>query len=1012
MVTSRINTNSMLRVAGYADRATLTRNIQNIQTQEPRLVLEALRNSNVLNRRSLQRHLTSNGITEDQFDLTRFDQRMLSRFIKPKDLASTNIPDIADGVFRSPGALSRAATNPSSTFSYGLYKIRSAASGVATKALAATSAVGITTAMIASQPGSEAMIAHPYLGTALGLTALGYLAWKTADKLPPGGALQRTADVLKSKVLPLAIVADTALMTGILTSTNFSLENLSSMFAGYGLLGYSDGLVGAGAGLAYLIINSLRNDYREFLNAYGGKLNPGTLGREATMLFSAGGSLLADKLYLAARFALTSVAAVYIGRNTFHDPELAKVSTMLIPMFFAIVRNTINKYPGLNNMLSKALGHGIVDHLRKYGTLYGTALGLAGALGIGINERDPYYPIAFATFWGSFSSMFLNELHGIFHSVNSNNGVKLALKASTVDIMGSGLQKRLVEKANILLMNPHTGTNEHTIGFLFSTILSRKPGLSYVVCYDRILESRTGDFVGNAEQDRLFINWVESIQSGIYDRLLHIRGGSTHDRYQSLAENLRELADYFESDAEDGLKTILRHQMGTNRWVEKDVEEFYRACYLEMDLRAKDFRDAAERLDRKVEAGMTSDEDFYGEWSHFLGCYDPDLMTKTPVARKAVRGDEREVRKVENVANIPLFRGLTMHRHLYNEYDGQRYPTEDWIPGTWTRVPNPNFRYDAAPGTMSASKYVWIEARNVLTPLQREYGDCLSTSPIYSHVDNDPEEQHGFTQGRDAIELTLNETPVEVDRYYYVSGNDQGIVPEGIRIRRQGIRETESDLGMQTIDSAFPQASQPMVFTIQPFDYAVMVDKNDVQLRSYSLEPAILEREFQRRFLNIIYRYPFGRDIVANNPHPTKPVKRVSVVDANLELCYQGLVIPWKSDRGATHEGPLSQDQANGFKWQNLSRALVTRIGGQTTRVELEYGDKRVEINRSRWPQYLESLGLPANGERIVVDANNFTKPGNPQREGDMHWIKISYEDGTVAFARTTNRPYLLETER
>jgi len=1019
---------------GFADRALLSRNANLIRPVTGDLnMLSALRENRILHPRRFERALASVGEENFSFDSFKFTPAMFSRTVTPEMLHGTGIqelmsPELFAGRNMAAESLRQVTSQGLSGASYAVSKGKQYAYGGLNLLLLGTAAAAT----------AGAVYNHPIAATLMGLTALSAAALNVRDKLPPGSTEQTVANAA-SKALPVLAAADAIGLSKIFYDANASISNMATYFSGTGTLGYSDGYIALLATMAYITSRYVGNNLTQLEKAYTAKLNPGTLGREKTQMALSTGSAMSDLAYFGVRTGLLTVALSYLLKNVYMDPNLLKAVSLSLPIVGTMASIGLSKFENVERFLRRCgLSQGWIDHFRCYLPIYGAAAGLIGTGILAATGQSWLLPIAYGTFWGSVSSYFLQELHGIFHSVNSNLGFQAALKTSSKDIMGTIAAQRLAGNAKVLIMNPHTGTNEHTYGMMFSTFLSRKPGLSFFVNCDRILdEINPGKNPGetdpfrrtNAIQDREYIAWVEDIQRNqIFQRLLSGINSleSVGTRYEQLAENLEGLADYFST----GLKDEIRGRMtnpATRGWFENDVEEFSRGCFQELDLRANEFREIAGRLRRKVESGLISEEDLYREWDWQLGCYDPDYMTHTPIARKQIAGDEREVRKVENVATVPLFRGLTVYKSWYTEFEGQVSPTEEWISGSWTRVRNPRFNYAAAPGTLEGSKYVWIQRQNVLTPLQESHQSCLSNSCYIEYVDNNPEGQSGFERGGVPIEVNINDRPTQISNYYFVSDSDQTINPRITSLHLRNGRDVSpahlrKGNSLATFSRTVPAQVSPEVFTVSDFDFQLMMDKNDVELTSYSELPAILEREFQRTFVDIIWRYPYGRDIEIQNPRPGEEgqrIKDISIVDANFQLSFEGTnqIIPYKLDRSAAFVGPVTlKDIGGDGAWKNLVGAEVTRSGGRTTGFALVYrlsGEetRRVELPQTRWPRYIDSLGLPADddGKPIELTTNIFTRPEDPQREGDMPFVKITYEDGKVLFARTPRRPHLLK---
>jgi len=451
-------------------------------------------------------------------------------------------------------------------------------------------------------------------------------------------------------------------------------------------------------------------------------------------------------------------------------------------------------------------------------------------------------------------------------------------------------------------------------------------------------------------------------------------------------------------------------------WFVEEINEYLRAASQDLLVRAGDFRETARRLQTKLDRKEISEEDLQKEWAWETGCFDPDTTYISAVGRKEMAGDEWKVRKVENVATPMMLRGLTIYK-VWSE-ESKVTPTTDWVGGNWTRVYNPNYRKGAAPGTLAASKFVWVEADLVLTNYQKENREYLSTSPIVAGVNNEPDSgTEGFVAGNPAELLNFKINNKPVNNYYYVTNPNQRILPQVKNIYYRDGRtgppaSLPSSHKIATIDRPENLAMTPVAFTIPLWDHALMVDKNDIQVDTYRVLPAIVTRESQHLQINFIYQQPFGSPFEIKDPHPDRPLDTeigLQLYDANVELSYEGRVIPLLLDRAAA---PTGRDES--VNWKKLSKATVSLTNGQVTAFTLFYekNNAPVIMPPSTYPRFIASLGLDPNGQDIELGANNFAD--NPQREGDMTWAKITYTDGTCAFVRFPDgkRPNLMNKDR
>jgi hypothetical protein len=452
---------------------------------------------------------------------------------------------------------------------------------------------------------------------------------------------------------------------------------------------------------------------------------------------------------------------------------------------------------------------------------------------------------------------------------------------------------------------------------------------------------------------------------------------------------------------------------GKENWFVEEIGEYQRAGMEDLLSRAEDFRETARRLQTKLDRGETSEADLQREWAWETGCFDPDTTNAPAVGRKELAGDEWKVRKVENVATGILMRGMTVYKLWYEE--SPVMPTTDWVRGTWTRIYNPRFLKGAAPGSLAAAKYIWIEADTVLTEFQRERSEFLSTSPVVLSVDNmpDPSRENNFTAGSEPIpDVEINGERQTITNYFYVTDNNQLASPS---IKNFNWRPGQTTLPVKykfaPRDKPDNLAMTPLVFTVPLFDHVVMVDKNDIEVDTYTVLPAIISRDSGHLQMNFIYRQPFGSPVEFADPHPTKELDTeigLQLYDDNIELSYNGRVIPMLLDRAAAHVG---RDES--VDWKQLRSAKVSMHGGHVTAFSLLYGaaNREVRLPESTYPRFINCLELP-DGDNIPIRANNFT--AHPQREGDRTWVKIPYRDGTIAFVRLpdTMRPAWFNKDR
>lgn len=793
---------------------------------------------------------------------------------------------------------------------------------------------------------------------------------------------------------------------------------------------------------------------------------------------------------------------------------------------------------------------------------------------------------AYAAFVGS-TACLLSELHGGGHSINTSEGFRTSLAASSKDLIGNLEINKKAKGVTTLVVNPHTGTYEHSLGIFFSAMFNtQNPNISFVCMSDKQPYETTDSFdkeLAIAHSEKVLLTFVKQKQDETHERLLEgVTSGPPKDRYTTLAANLRDVAEWFKGGLTKELQDKFNAEMkGKKRLLKNSIEEdmnkeglnyedlfenpeedvlvfrpdweskvsekikkkfniaigFYdeftedaeRVALQQLKLTANELEQRAQRLEKKVRKNKVSEKDFNTELD-IVRCYDSELVEILTLTRKEIAGDERMVRKVENVATINLFRGLAVYK-FWRTGPAGNYPVADWVTGTWTRVRNPNFRYDAEKGTRDSAKHIWINRDHVLTEVQQRHKENLSTSDNILLVDNDPSQDTRFkSDDKEDITIKVNgqELTLSKDQYYYLNTQNNNL-PEGqttapkaweIRTREKpedvvgkahsfnvnidgtidisdltpkqttdlkglkmtgestsactgtpigtislntlvadmrgrGLSEADiekviANLGSEddenrifdrerdnegkVIDGTFrykrvPQKFRdarekldisedagkylqtvyeameisPSVMHFGAYDYSVMMDKNDIEVRTQTLLPAILEREKGNVIVDLIHKYSHGpgKYKITGDTAFEKGVqlKDVEVVDANIELAYTDSdgarrIIPYKIDRGA-----IATWRKDGYldgapnKQRMIGAELETDAGGNVIRFSLLYngGAKKVDLDLSAKPRYLTALfgsGELPKGGVTHLDLNAFFN--DPFTEGDVPWIKVT----------------------
>jgi hypothetical protein len=1126
---------------GFANRQRLANNLQNTQTTDHDLLLD---------------RLTSQGILKEDFrpqvnTASDIQEHMISGRVTPKKLNSFNQ---LNGLQIETDPLFESKVKVISTLSTGVVAgcetaYRGLLSGDS-KVVSWSMAIAKGTIAAAGIGWFIGMPPISTLGTVLTTgTAAGVLSTMYSHRLPAESMIKKAALFTSRKTLPFFALVSGGYIMHLITEANM---RISGIFNSIGLEGTTVCLIG----LFALVRKFVKTTRTNFENSYTGQLDPGRFKTMRRMTTSAALSISADFTFIGVFTALVGAASYFIVGN------VAAYSTLaLLPFAVPVVATgAMFALRGSKRLAGEVGGPKttkLIDHLKIYGAMEGLGLGFLSALASGTF----FLPIAYLTFYGSLATLLASQAHGVFHSINTNQGQIPLMRTSGRDIFGEQEIRQLNAGKTTLVENPATGIVEFTSGNLFSRLLARKPHIRYHCKYDLILtqlsfhtekaplkdrsvqpeliarakevlahleDSRYADrFVDwvRENQDRIldfendgqirgfindilpnfrnfteqkhFLKWSAQQQAAVFDRLnAGVNGqASLNGKYTQLITNLEATAAYYDgelnfdiqkkykglltrsdfnhfgrrgeaiwnallrsgylAEVSDGVAQVQRKSVTTRgefeknipllageldpvfevvhqtirirrwfemfegkfNWFSEEIPEYTRANLEELAIRADDFRKTAKRLKAKLERGQISEADFYREWSHEIGCFDPDMTNAVSTNRKELEGDEWKVRKVENVATATIMNGLVVYKMWYTESDV--YPTTNWVTGNWTQVYNPHFKYNAQPGTLEGSKFLWIKAEKGLNDYQKNHRKHLSTSPIVRQMVNTPTEGEGFRASNRETTINLWGKDVTVTDFYYVAGENQSAIPSVKDLRyREGHTSLPKGYSVATRDNPKDVQLEPVSFALPHFDDVVMMDKNDVQVDTYSLLPAIIRRDAQDLYLNLMYRHKVSGDFKIKNPHPEKELDTavgLILYDHNVELTYvdpttnRRSVIPLLLDRTM-----LTKGIDESAPWKNLSGAEITMQDGKATSFAVVYGNQKVYLPESKLPRFAGSLDIPAerDGEVVKLGANNFTK--HPFREGDMTWIKISYTDGTHSFVRATDgkRPILFNKDR
>jgi|GEM_PF-1269231 len=982
---------SLYAQLGFANRSRLVQNLQNLQTPNPQLVIESLAAHGVLKSR-FQKEISSLNDLQPFMLKGKITESKLNALNQDLEISGINSVDIS--FYTSASTLAHKLVNGISSAYYSAIHFSENHPTLSQAFLKGTKTAGL----ILAAGSAYWFLGLPSFTPGLGLgiaTLLSVLAAKYSDKFPTAGPLRPVGDVLRfvsRKLAVLFYLTDGFYLGHLIYESNLNIANIFHTLGPEATIGILSGI--------YLAIRYwTRKNVSDFERSYGSQLDPGQKKHMKKLMSSASYSSIAEIHYLGTRSLLLGAATFYIAGNLGLSflPALLPLGGIGLTWW---LRNK-NHFEYSNEKTAKGW-----DFFKMYTPYLGLAagLGVSGLISLFENSWIPF--LGYTTFWGSFLTLFLTELHGIFHSLNTNFGFIASLKTSSRDLIGEKEKEKSTKELTILGINPNTGLREHSYGVLFNILLARKPGVSYVCMYDLVLAQRQN--LNNYRNEMAFLQEVRALQSHIFNILNNgfaINSSNLSQGYQALATNLEEAANFYESDLPRRIENLV---ISHPDWFDPlaSLAEYRRAAFENLYLRAEEFRKKARVLEEMAKKGFISQDHLRKEWENLLKLFDPDYIGLYPMARKNIAGDDRMIRKVENVATGLIMRGLTVYKGWFTESPNDPLPSEEWISGTWTRVPNPRFRYDAQSGSLEGSKFLWVRREEVLTALQANNSAYLSTSNWIASVNNEPQVGAEFAQGSQPITVRINGRTLTIRDYYYTRNNHHAVPPIREVIARNGQALSPNNLASipdlpanYQIATIHPDIAPTVLFP-PAFDYTLMIDKNDIQLHTYLTLPALLERERRNFFVRLMLRYPNPQmsELEVNDPYPGKRInteRGIEIIDANLELKLGERIIPYQVAREAAHVGVNDR-----VRWQSLHQAEAEVRNNRVVRFSLFYGNTRVDMPPRDWPQYLRWLfdhGQLIDGTH-PIEINNFTQL--PEREGQMAWLKIQYSDGTIGFVR------------
>ncbi|MBI5399037.1 hypothetical protein HZB07_00270 [Candidatus Saganbacteria bacterium] len=795
-----------------------------------------------------------------------------------------------------------------------------------------------------------------------------------------------STNLLARTFSPIVYAIDGYLLTRLFVNNHLNIGNVFDQIGPGGRVALLSGL---GSALhSYLKIN-----FKLYTLARGGQLDPGEKDSVKMTLALACLSNTAEVNYFGTRLLLWGAAAAFVFLNLSAAVGNWAYLPMAVPAV-AFMATMATRYYYKPATYSSTEWVKFIDSFKVWGNTISLAGGLATACVVGYFTSSLIVPVAAATILGSFMTLFFSELHGVFHTFNTSSGNTLNQMASAHDPLGEMEIKRLFKNVRVLFVNPHTGVAEHVYGLLFGALLNRLPDTSFLCMYDRILNAGNSAQIANeldlvANVKKLQQEMFDSLHDGVAD------SSTLEEKYQKLIANLRKLARKLEDTSEEGIRgkifTLEKKPYFETRNEVAFGLETRRACLEELSKLALELQGRADKLEAQLDntpekPAQISEDDFYSNWHELLHRYDPEFVTITVATRKAIAGDDMEIRKVENVCSLIRYRGTTFYRLEVPGAARGGAPNEDWIIGNWTEIDNPNFRYDALPTDPAEkrARRIWIRRGNVAFGIQnskRPDGKSLlsdSTSPIVESIDNTPTEAENFKIGTQPARVEINEESVTIaPGDYYVNPDDSAVPSIRSIVLREGkeaqdlnnghrlaINGKEEATVFKTPDSAKPREiiptdKQPKVslLSVRHVKDATMlntIDKNDVPVNPMLLA-ALLKLCEEDTHLQLMLRFPLGligdtKYCFANSrAHQAGAgnVKQCEPVVAGLELSVtqdvtdkdgnqvkQEFVIPYVSQRDQVHVG-LKPDVSD--IWPALRQAVIKIVGGAVEKFTLIY---------------------------------------------------------------------------
>lgn len=816
--------------------------------------------------------------------------------------------------------------------------------------------------------------------TAASLTTGAVGLYKATKHLDPNSKVRELILKTDKLLLPITMAGSFLWATGMMYMSDSSFGDVLNSMGGITTLGLSSGLL-------WLINNAVRKNKEGLENSFGSYPLPGNKEFLKKRIAASTYSVFASVNFITALAILFAANSANNIVNSAQDYGVLYTSTFAAPFIGMAAKFMLLNY---------ADKYGKVwDFFKKYSTLVGIGAGFVlstaiASMNTGHLELAHLWP--YITFFGTAWTLF-SQGHGVFSEINTALADQAKVRYPNVDPMGQAEARGLVAGLQLLGENASMGPKENAYGMIANTILNNHNYYPIENCND-LLPHRNETHARDYTFIQQHLRWIRELQRGIYAIATRgILGPATlEDRYATLETNLRDLASHYEVTLQDNIRERVNRFNGLVFADNDDnTDAFVRALYEAITIRAQTFRDAADRLHSKREAGAISYNDFEREFNSIVMPFDWDYNPRFSIPRKAIEGDDCFVRKGENINGMSFQRGMTTYKTWRKESPSQPYPIENYTAGTWTCVPNPQFSYFAEPGTLEASKFIWLRREEVLTRQQRENQEFLSTSRWLYSIDNTPAEEEGFVRGTDPIPLCLNDRDITLNPGdYFFSGTQEHAVPtpKSFVFRPSATRASvEAIFGTTNRDQweQFFINPQNDVLVFAPGAREKIHDSNLPDAQSSALT-ALLNKPSAISSLpnEVNCQYLVNMDVLVNNLGYSKR-EAVLIMDS---LQNQGYIT---AQGIATEKGKSADESEIQRSLPNISKAQRIRISlllhGQ---IHKEYPNAPFALTMPLW-RYSDML------DRNVAKTDNTTLPALLQRKVGERSIQLIWQERSPA---------------